>query len=579
MKYIKLIVLPVLLMLAGCEKAGTNTLTVSLTKIQIPGTGGASSFIIQTDADSWSIESPGAGWISLSASSGKGSRATVYVDVNTRSLSSREETLTIRAGNAEPVSVTVTQSAAEYLYGLSADKYNISFGNAAGSGSLTITTDAPGWHLACDAGWIQLSQQSGSKGTTTVNLNTQENPATGERSVVMILSADSAQPLEIRVTQKGTYFPGYNLNPVAPDNSGMGSDAAQLASKIKIGWNTGNSLEAIGGETAWGNPAITNGLILLARQSGFNAIRLPCSWYQYSDPNTAEISQTWLNRVKEVVQYCVDNDMYVLLNIHWDGGWLENHCTPDVQDINNARLKAFWEQIATGLRDFDEHLLFAGANEPNVDQASQMEVLLSYHQTFINAVRSTGGRNAYRILVVQGPSTDIAKTHDLMNQMPADQVAGRLMAEIHYYTPWNLCGLTEDASWGNMFYYWGNGYHSDTDPAHNATWGEEETVDTNFGLMKQQFVDKGIPVILGEYGAMRRSNLTGPALTQHLLSRAYYHKYVTQKAIANGILPFYWDNGGLGNFANGIFDRNNLTVFDQQTLDALMEGANQKKSK
>jgi aryl-phospho-beta-D-glucosidase BglC (GH1 family) len=575
-KYLKLIVLPALIILASCEKAGTNTLTVSITNIQIPGTGGKSSFIIQTDADSWSIENPASGWISLSSSSGQISRATVYVDVDSRSLTARQETLVVKAGNAAPVSVTVSQDAAEYLYNLSADKLSFSYNHSSNTGSLTITTDAPRWHLSCNAGWLQLSKQTGNKGTSNVNLNIGENAAIGERIAVMILSADSAQPVEIAVKQKGTYFPGYNLNPVSPDNSGMGSNAAQLASKIKIGWNIGNSLEAIGGETNWGNPAITNELIQLVKQSGFNAIRLPCSWNQYSDPNTAEISKNWLNRVKEVVQYCVDNDMYVLLNIHWDGGWLENNCTSDKQDINNARLKAFWEQIATALRDFDEHLLFAGTNEPNVDQASQMEVLLSYHQTFINAVRSTGGRNAYRILVVQGPSTDIGKTHELMNQMPVDNVPDRLMAEIHYYTPWNLCGLTEDASWGNMFFYWGNGYHSETDLAHNATWGEEETVNTNFGLMKQQFVDKGIPVILGEFGAMRRTNLSGTALTLHLASRAYYHKYVTQKAIANGILPFYWDNGGLGNFANGIFDRNNLTVFDQQTLNALMEGANQK---
>jgi aryl-phospho-beta-D-glucosidase BglC (GH1 family) len=289
--------------------------------------------------------------------------------------------------------------------------------------------------------------------------------------------------------------------------------------------------------------------------------------------STAKIKASWLNRVKEVVQYCVDNDMYVLLNIHWDGGWLENNCTPDKQEENNAKQKAFWQQIATHLRDFDEHVMFASANEPNVENATQMEVLHSYHQTFIDAVRSTGGRNAYRVLVVQGPSTDIEKTNQLMT-MPTDEATNRLMVEIHFYTPWNFCGLEADATWGKMFYYWGNGYHSATDTERNATWGEEATVDTNFGLMKTKFVNKGIPVIMGEYSATRRSNLTGDALTLHLQSRAYYHKYVTQKAIENGIIPFYWDNGGIGNHASGIFNRSNNTVFDQAVLDALMEGAN-----
>ncbi len=559
--------------LIGCEKAGTNTLTVSITKISIPANGGTSSFIIHTNAGSWSIINPATEWISLSSSSGNSDKATVYVSITSRTLSQREETLTINAGNAEPVEVIITQPPAEFLYNLSSDKTNLSFGNSAVAGSFAITTDASQWKLESDAEWLQLDHTSGAKGTTAVNIHVQDNKAIGERSAILHVSADSAAPIEIQVTQKGIYFPGYNNNPAAPDISGMSSDATELAGKMKIGWNIGNSLECTGGETNWGNPLITNALVQLVKQSGFDAVRLPCSWYQYSNPATAEIDATWLYRVKEVVQYCVDNGLYVILNIHWDGGWLENNCTPDKQEINNARLRAFWEQIATTLRDFDEHLLFAGTNEPNVDQASQMQVLYSYHQTFINAVRSTGGRNAYRVLVVQGPSTDIAKTHELMSAMPLDNVANRMMAEIHYYTPWNFCGLTKDESWGNQFFYWGNGYHYAGDPAHNATWGEEETVIYNFGLMKQQFVDKGIPVILGEFGAMRRTDLSGDALTQHLASRAYYHKYITQKAIATGLIPFYWDNGGLGNHANGIFDRNTLNVSDEQTLNALMEGA------
>lgn len=280
---------------------------------------------------------------------------------------------------------------------------------------------------------------------------------------------------------------------------------------------------------------------------------------------TAQLKTEWLDRVKEVVQYCIDDNMYVILNIHWDGGWLENNCTEAKQDENNAKQKAFWEQIATHLRDFDEHLLFAGANEPNVTDAVQMAVLNSYHQTFINAVRSTGGKNAYRTLVVQGPNTDIEQTNKLMKTLPVDKVADRMMVEIHYYTPWNFTGMTKDETWGNQFYYWGLGFHSNTDTAHNPTWGEESTVDSYLAMMKTQFVDKGIPVIMGEYGSMLRTNLTGDALTLHKASRAYYFKYVTKIAKANGILPFFWDTGG-------ILDRKNNTVLDQQALDALIQG-------
>jgi hypothetical protein len=195
-----------------------------------------------------------------------------------------------------------------------------------------------------------------------------------------------------------------------------------------------------------------------------------------------------------------------------------------------------------------------------------MEVLFSYHQTFIDAVRATGGRNAYRVLVVQGPNTDIETTNTLMTRLPNDTVPGRLMAEVHYYTPWNFTGMTKDESWGNQFFYWGRGFHSTTDPAHNPTWGEEDTVDRLFGLMKQQFVDKGIPVVVGEFGAMRRDGLAGDALQLHLASRAHYLEYVTRQANANALLPFYWDTGGL-------LGRASNAVLDQQALDALIDGS------
>ena len=444
---------------------------------------------------------------------------------------------------------------------------NLEFPNEGGSTNIIIQTNAGSWNFKDSLpDWLQTSQTTGITGKTTISVTALENAGIGLRSATIILSAETAPTVQIAISQKGNLYPGYNTSPIDPDTTGMSSTAMEIAKKIKVGLNIGNTLEAIGGETNWGNPMITNDLIKLVKQSGFNAIRLPCSWNQYADQTTAQISTSWLNRVKEVVQYCVNNDMYVILNIHWDGGWLENNCTQEKQEENNAKQKAFWEQIATQLRGFDEHLLFASANEPNVSDASQMAVLLSYHQTFIDAVRSTGGKNAYRVLVVQGPNTDIETTNKLMNQLPNDKMPNRMIAEVHYYTPWNFTGMTKDESWGNMFYYWGKDYHSITDPARNATWGEEAEVDRLFILMKNKFADKGIPVIIGEFGAMRRDNLTGDALTLHLASRAYYFKYVTKQANTNGFLPFFWDTGGL-------FNRQTNTVFDQQSLDALIEGA------
>lgn len=221
------------------------------------------------------------------------------------------------------------------------------------------------------------------------------------------------------------------------------------------------------------------------------------------------------------------------------------------------------------MRDFDEHLMFASANEPPVDNAAQMAILGSYHQTFVNAVRSTGGRNSYRVLVVQGPSTDVDKTNDLMTTLPSDKVASRMMVEVHYYSPFQFCALEEDATWGKMFYYWGAGHHSTIEPDRNATWGEEDAVNATFAKMKAKFVDKGIPVLLGEYGAYRRNNSAHVPLdlATHNDAVDYWLTYITKQAKANGMLPFYWDTGGA-------LDRKIYTVKDQRTIVAIKAGAN-----
>jgi endoglucanase len=396
----------------------------------------------------------------------------------------------------------------------------------------------------------------------------------GSGSADSAASTSSASPTLLAGAKKSTY-PSYNTNPLPADMTGMSSDAVTLASKMKAGYNIGNSLEAIGGETNWGNPAITLQQIQLIKQSGFTSVRLPTSWDQYANQTTGKISDTWLARVKQVVQWCADNGLYVIVDIHWDGGWLQDNVTTRAQASVNAKQKAYWEQIATTLRDFDEHLMFASANEPNAGDATQMSVLLSYHQTFINAVRSTGGKNAYRVLVVQGPKTDFDTTYNLMNTMPTDTVPSRLMVEVHHYTPYQFTLMTADETWGNQFYYWGAGYHSTTDTAHNPTWGEEADLMGYYGKMKTKFVDKGIPVLLGEFGAIRRSTtLSGADLQLHLNSRAYFHNYSAKQAVTNGMVPVYWDNGVTGNNGFAIFDRQTNTVFDQQTLDAIIRGGN-----
>lgn len=380
----------------------------------------------------------------------------------------------------------------------------------------------------------------------------------------------AAKPKALAVTS----YPSYNTSPLPPDQTGVTSTATQLAAKFQVGWNIGNTLEASGGETAWGNPMVTQALIDEVKSAGFTAVRIPCDWDQYANSSTAQIQQSWLARVQQVVQYCVNDGLYVILNIHWDDGWLQDNCTTTAQVAVNAKQKAFWEQIATQMRGFDEHVIFASANEPAVSDATGMGVLLSYHQTFVNAVRSTGGHNSYRVLLIQGPTTSIDYTNSLMNTLPTDPATNRLMVEVHYYTPFNFCGLTADASWGNMFYYWGSGYHSTTDVSRNSTFGEESDAPSEFPLMQKKFINNGIPVILGEYGAIRRlTTLSGDALTLHLAGRAYYLNYITHQALQYGLHPFYFDDGSTGNNAFRIINRQTNTAADQQGLAAIKQGA------
>lgn len=377
----------------------------------------------------------------------------------------------------------------------------------------------------------------------------------------------------LSVIRKGLFSACFAIGALASFNLHAQLPTAQLvASNMKVGWNLGNTLEAICGEDAWGAGHTSQKLIDSVKAAGFNTIRLPVAWFCHSDTINSIIDEDWLARVKEVVDYCINDDLYVIMNAHWDKGWLENRVNTANQSQVNERQEAYWTQIAEYFKDYDEHLLFAGANEPNVEDATGMSVLLTYHQTFIDAVRATGGNNSSRTLIIQGPSTDIDKTNKLMNTMPADQIADRLMVEIHYYTPYQFCLMSEDASWGKVFYYWGKDNHSKTDVSRNATWGEENDVEKYFGMMKSKFIDKGIPVILGEYGAYKRKLSPPSDQALHNASVEYYYKYVVQSAISKGIIPYCWDTPG------GLFNRSSGVILDKGIVNAIMQGAREAKT-
>jgi endoglucanase len=427
------------------------------------------------------------------------------------------------------------------------------------------------WKVSYTPGlWFRTSLQS-VKGNAEMDIIVDENLTEDQRTGSITITSEGADDIIVAVTQEGAIIIPEPVVPdnIPPDNTGMNNDAIAIASEIYLGWNLGNTLEAIGGETAWGNPKTTNEIIQAVKSAGFSAIRLPCAWNQYlEDQTTYKIKSFWLDRVQEVVDYCVNNDMYVILNIHWDGGWLENNCTPEKKDEVNAKQGAIWKQIAKRFRDYDEHLLFAGANEPNAENQEQVDVLNVYMQTFVDVVRATGGRNTYRTLIIPGPLTDIDKTDEFMT-MPTDPTQNRMMAEVHYYTPWQFCGLEEDASWGKVYYFWGKDYHIEGAEGRYPEWNsEEDYMVDQFQRMKTKFVDQGVPVILGEFGAMRRT-ITESAEWQdyHEASRAYFYETVARESKNHGLVPFLWDTG------HGVIDRNTLGIFDQQDYDGLTKGA------
>lgn len=458
------------------------------------------------------------------------------------------------------------------IFNVTPDK--LTFVAEGGISTIKVTMNGTVWAATSNQDWCGVSINTSSKADVQLLVTTSENSTASVRNAKLKFVMDASDTVYVAVSQSANknVYPDYS-NRITPDSTGMTSIAKMLASKMISGWNLGNSLEVPGGETGWGNPMTTQKLIDSIYNAGINTIRIPCAWDSYiEDAASCKLKASWLARVKEVVNYCYKNNMYVILNIHWDGGWLENNPTYAMQKAVNAKQKALWQQIAVNFRDFDEHLLFAGTNEVHSSTnptSENFSVQLSYNQTFVDAVRSTGGKNAYRNLVIQAYNTNIDQAVSNLI-ISKDSVANRLLVEVHYYDPWEFCGLEADASWGKVKNLWGTDY-AQFGPI--SSWGQEDYVLTQFQKMKTGFVDKGYPVILGEYGATRRSALSGSTLEHHLASRAYYFQYIAQQAKNHGMVPFLWDNGSTSNLGSAIFNRNDGSVFDRQALNAYIYGA------
>ncbi len=346
--------------------------------------------------------------------------------------------------------------------------------------------------------------------------------------------------------------------------------SVELIAKLKLGWNLGNSLDAPGGETTWGNPAVTPELLASVAKSGFDLVRIPVTWTKHMGPGPGFIiDPSWLARVAEVVDYARDAGVYAIINLHHDGAdgskeaeWLTlNDDTGAITDANNqavrARFVAVWAQIAKHFAGYGEELLFESMNEihdgygqPNPKYFTFINEL---NQAFVDLVRASGGNNVKRHLVVPGYNTNI--DHTIAGfQMPTDPTPGRLIVSAHYYDPYLFALQGKKQTWGKA-------------SPGNDGWGQEDFVVTQFDKLKAHFVDKGVPVIIGEYGACHQQGFED--------YRRYYMEYVTKAAVDRGFVPVYWDNGGEGSGGEkfGLFSRTSYTPLHPKVLDAMLRAA------
>jgi len=293
--------------------------------------------------------------------------------------------------------------------------------------------------------------------------------------------------------------------------------AASAVRNMKVGWNCGNSLDShgiacinntklrcggdklLGFETGWGNPKIKASLFPFVKQAGFDAVRLPVTWYPWMDEE-GNVDKAWMDRVEEVVNYVLAADLYCILNVHHDAGskdtrWLT--CDPSTYAAVSARFKKLWTQIAERFGGYGPKLLFEGYNEildascnwDDTDAASYATAN-QLNQDFVDLVRASGGNNAERNLIVTTYSASAHKAPVEAFVLPKDSASGRLIVETHIYAPYRFCFDQEDP---------------EQDWKVFDSKGEEEA-KRYLKIFNDNIASKGIPCILGEFGARPKDN-------------------------------------------------------------------------
>ena len=310
-------------------------------------------------------------------------------------------------------------------------------------------------------------------------------------------------------------------------------DAWAAAKAMGIGVNIGNTLEnTTRWETGWGNPRITREFIDSLAAMGFRTVRVPVAWDTYA--MDGKFPPDKMARVAEVVDWILDAGMYCVINIHWDGGWIDSsdkkrfaRTYATFSSDAERKFVSYWTQIANHFKGRNERLVFEGLNEEtHFEGAGSMKdayaTLARVNQLFIDTVRATGGNNASRLLVIAGYNTDIARTTHPDYTLPVDTVPSRLLLSVHYYTPWSFAGMNKDETWGKVQHTWG----SSADLA---------VLERLFNTMQEFSKRHDIPVFVGEFGATDQKERP---------SRVRWMTAVAEAALSRNMVPVLWDTGG-----------------------------------
>lgn len=552
--------------LVSCSKEETisgggisTSFQVSKSALQFSKTGGETYLYVESPTQPVVLSDQS--WLVVSQDLSNSARVYKYKVAAATNTDTNDRTASISVSSgSEQVTVPVNQVSTEGLIIETA-----SFEVSADGGSITVKLKANGEYDVTTPSWIAQADNS-----TRANMQDYEEVFTIEANISPL-----ARTAQISFT-RGDIVESVTVNQAAGQvEANMDRTAKELAKAMYPGWNLGNTMEAgdvannftnaggLGAETAWQSTQTTKALIDFVKAQGFKSVRIPTSWVMghITDAENMTIDPAWLARVKEIVDYCISDGLYVFINDHWDGGWIEvegfSKTSSSYEAVDETiiadkvnKLKKLWTNIATYFKDYNEYLMFAGLNEPfqeyslfSTRHSELTPILERYNQAFVDAVRATGGNNAKRVLIVQGPSTNISSTVNYFN-LPTDTENGKLMVEVHYYEPWDFCGS-------------------------NATkdWNADASVKTSFESLKTKFVNHDIPVVIGEYGANWQENTES-----HNDAIRRYFKSVVENAGNCGIVPFAWDINVVSYPNMSIINRTGLSVWNTPAMTGITEG-------